>query len=537
MNAYYFDTLPAHVQPHRGESFTSYLTRLAEANGIQLVGQLFKMCFSKGRPGFTFRTGDFPPRSFGALPTMTMCSPSDLLPTTFYYLAQKFSRRTEAQPVSQFMSGTLSPGLRYCPDCLTERGYYALVWRFLDLEGCPEHGCRLLDHCQQCGQKIPLLTQPFKFGYCPICGNDLRRGQVEQLTPSARQTAQACYQDLVFLVSPLATEPAHRPLVKFIGEQFGRWRQVRRLKVVDAADYIEQSVSMIYFIERGSEARNAKLQWYLGYADFLKVRFQTMFEEPLPPQPERTEEDQLVEKVQQAIASLEQTGERVTQQAICHMIDVFPSRLNRYPQIKEMCVASQAKWDHHRETKLVEQVHQIAARVLAQTGQPCTQKEICRQLGWSVAGLNKYPRVRAALKQQVTEQMRNQHEEMLLQQVQAALTLLEETNQNVSQRAISQLVGVSIKTMDRYPKIRRFVVEQVFDRKPEHQLKQFQRREQELLAQVQQAIETLTFTGQPVTQAAIYNLVDLSKSALERYPRVQLLLKEAILPTFNASVD
>lgn len=537
MNSYFFETLPVHPQPKRLESFTSYLTRLAEANGIQLVSQLLKLCFPQGRPGFTLNTGDYPPRSFGVLPAMAVCRPSDLQSTTFYYLAQKFSRRTEAQPLSQFMSGTLSPGLRYCPDCLTERGYYSLVWRFFDLGGCPEHGCYLLDHCQHCGQKIPLLTQPFKFGFCPVCGNDLRLGQVELLTPSARQTAQACYEDLVFLLSPLPTEPPHRPMVEFIGEQFSRWRHVRRLKMVDAADYIEQDVSMIYFIEKGSEARNAKLQWYLRYADFLKVRFQTMFEEPLPAQPEQTDEDKLVKKVQQAITSLEQAGELVTQQAICQMIDITPARLNRYPQLKEMWVASRTRWYQQRETKLVEQVHQIAARILAETGQPGTQKEICRQLGWSVTGLNKYPRAKAAMKQQVTEQMRNQYQQMLFEQVQAALTVLEDTNQNVSKHAISQMIGVPTKTMDRYPKVRKLVVEQVFDRRPEHQLKRFQRKEQALVAQAQRAIETLTATGQPVTQKEIYKLMDRCESALERYPRVQLLLKEAILPTFNTKVD
>jgi transcriptional regulator with XRE-family HTH domain len=262
-----------------------------------------------------------------------------------------------------------------------------------------------------------------------------------------------------------------------------------------------------------------------------------MFEEPLSPQPEQTDEDKVVRKVQQAITSLEQTGELVTQQAICRMIDVTPARLNRYPQIKEMWLASQTRWYQQRETKLVEQVPQIAARILAETGQPCTQKEICRQLGWSEPGLNKYPRVKAAMKQQVTEQMQNQHEQMLLEQVQAALTLLEDTNQNVSKNAISQMIGVSTKTMDRYPKVRKFVVEQVFDRRAEHQLKQFQRKEQALVAQLQRAIETLTATGQPVTQKEIYKLMDLRKSALESYPRVQLLLKEAILSTFNTKVD
>ena len=202
-----------------------------------------------------------------------------------------------------------------------------------------------------------------------------------------------------------------------------------------------------------------------------------------------------------------------------------------------MWVASQARWYQQHELKLVEQVQQMATRLLTETGQSCTQKELCRQLGWSVDGLNKYPRLKATVIQLVTVQIPNQHEEMLLQQVQAALTLLEESNQKVSQHAISRMLGLSVKTMDRYPKIRSFIVEQVFNRGTEHQLKRFQHREQALLAQVYQAIETLTATGQPVTQAAIYNLVDLSKSALQRYPRVQLLLKEAILPTFNATID
>ena len=43
MNGYFFDTLPVHPQPEQLESFTSYLTRLAEANGIQLVSQLLKL--------------------------------------------------------------------------------------------------------------------------------------------------------------------------------------------------------------------------------------------------------------------------------------------------------------------------------------------------------------------------------------------------------------------------------------------------------------------------------------------------------------
>ena len=136
MTAYYFDTLPVHPQPAYLESLTSYLTRLAEANGLATIRHLFKLCFPTGPVRLSFQTGDFPPASFGGLPTLTQCTEERLLATTFYHLGKKFNRVLQPRPLAQFLSGGIAYRfLRYCPLCVAERGYYSLLWRFLVVEG------------------------------------------------------------------------------------------------------------------------------------------------------------------------------------------------------------------------------------------------------------------------------------------------------------------------------------------------------------------------------------------------------------------
>jgi transcriptional regulator with XRE-family HTH domain len=462
------------------------------------------------------------------LPAAVACSEQALLATTFYYLARRFGRTPEAHPLSLFMSGALSPGLRYCPDCLSERGYYLLPWRFLALEGCHEHGTRLLDQCQQCGQKIPLFTQPLRLGMCPVCGSDLRRGQAEPLTAAARPKVAAWFQDFVELISPFSEEAAQLPVVKLMGQQFTRWRQVRRMRVADAAEYIDQSPATIYFIERGNAQRTSKFQWYLGYLDFLKVSFTTLLNQPLPPQPERTLEEKLLEKAQHVIAYFEQKGALINREEVAKLMVISPSAIKRYPQVKALCTASQAKWYRQWEADVIEQARQTAAKVLAETGQPVSQRDIYRRLDWSLSKFNTHPQIKAAIKR-IVEQTQAQYADLVLEKVQAALAELESTDQDVTKTAISALTGLSLRAMGRLPKVNQFLQEQVIDRKPEHDIRRFQRREQQLIQDMEQAIDRLKAAGQPVTRAAVLRVLNQNHSNLELYPRAQLLLKELTL--------
>ncbi len=527
MSQYYFDTLPVHPQPKPLESFTGYLTRLAQANGMHSISQLSRLCFPDGSQKFTINAGDHPPRSFGALATAAACPESELLRTTFYHLGRKFGRLTTPHHMSHFLSGSVFPGLRYCPHCLTDQGYYALIWRFLEVEGCFEHNCRLLDCCGHCGEKIPLLTSPLKLGFCPVCGGDLRDCQVEPLNEQDRQNVQAWTRDFTFLTTPHPAEEPDRQMLKHMGQQFTRWRQLRRLKICDGAEYIGQEPSIIYVIENPPDYRGVKFQWYLQYADFLKVRFLTMFETPLPPSVQ-TKEDKLFSKVQQAIMSLEEQDVQPTQQAICQMLCISFHTLSKYPQVRALWLAGQEKWHRRHEAELVRQIHQTA-ETLATTGERVTQEAICRQMGWSAVVLREYhPQARIALKQAV-EEMRERREEILLDKVKSALSRLEDSEQKVTKKAIGQIVGLSVKCLQKFPKVRTFLQEQVMERQWEHHAKHFQQREQELVLLTRQAIEDLTAAGQAVTRKAICERLGRARSGLESYPRVELLLKEVVL--------
>jgi hypothetical protein len=177
---------------------------------------------------------------------------------------------------------------------------------------------------------------------------------------------------------------------------------------------------------------------------------------------------------------------------------------------------------------MIEQARRTAAKVLEETERPVTQREIYRRLGWSISKFNTHPQIKVTIKR-IVEQIQEQYAELVFEKVQAALAELEASEQDVTKTAISDMTGVSLKTMHRLPKVNHFLQEQVLDRKPEHDIKKFQRREEKLVQEMERAIETLQTSGQPVTRAAVLRLLNRNRSSLELYPRVQLLLKELTL--------
>jgi len=533
MDIYHFDTLPLHPQPEPLESFTSYLTRLAEANGIQSVHHLSKLCFPGDEGHFGLTKGDYPYVTFGDLSRVTLCPEAALQATTFYHLGQKFGRLIQAQPLSQFLSGSVAKQLRYCPHCLVERGYYRLTWRFLVLPGCPNHGCRLLDRCGHCGQAIPLLAQPLKLGICPHCGHQLRLCSTEALSQADWQVARTREDDLAFLLRPQPCEQVEsQSLKKQVGEQFARWRQFRRMKMVDAAEYLEQSGSIIYYIERGSAQRGIKFCWYLGYADFLWVELRTIFEKNLPQRQLPTYEEKLVAKVTQVVSILEQQGQPITQTAVAQMIGINPQAFTSYPRLRTLWATNRARGRQEYIAGLVEQVHQIAEH-LEQAGQRIKKSEIYRQIGRTAEGLKRYPQVTAALEQVAgtkdAAKREQRRADRLLELVQAALTALETGGQRVSKQAISNRVGVSVRELERSPCLKSFLLEQVTARAQEQQAKQRQHREQRLILMIQTAVETLLTARQPVTQQAILTTIGKTRSVLRCNPDAYACLRQAVL--------
>lgn len=536
MTAYYFDTLPVHPQPAYLESLTSYLTRLAEANGLATIRHLFKLCFPTGPVRLSFQTGDFPPASFGGLPTLTQCTEERLLATTFYHLGKKFNRVLQPRPLAQFLSGGIAYRfLRYCPLCVAERGYYSLLWRFLAVEGCPDHGCRLLDVCTHCGQPLPLLALLPKLGFCPTCGGNLKTCQTERLSDNLRQSLSRRWADLSYLVSPQSCELDGVDLTRMIGKRFGTWRRARHLKGVDIARCLELSVPILHSIESGRGQCPAKFHWYVEYADFLQISLQDIFTGALDYPPGQTDEEWIIQQMEQAIALLEQQGQPVTQQTVVQLVEGSLAIFNHYPQVRAWWDAYKAQRKRQREAELVNSVQQ-AIDQLRQQGQKVSRSAVCKMIGLSYEALRLYHPAAWAIvdaqsdyacsssspKQQVSQQPRTlyQREDELLNEVEQAIQSLRQQDKPVSHRAVAKVVGMSGRALWYYPRVRALLKAS----RPQSR----GQNEDELCDKVQAALATLAQTGDQVTITAVSRMVGVSPGTLNNYPRVQALMNRQI---------
>lgn len=277
---YSFETLPLHPQPEHLEFFTSYLMRLAEANGIKSVDGLSALCFPNQNRRVVRDMTDYPPLSFDRLTVVGNCTRETLLATTFFHVAAKFGRSTLPQPLSRFLSGCLSECLRYCPICLTEQQtvYYPLSWRFLPLSCCIHHGCRMRESCGQCRMPIPLFASPFKIAFCPLCGWNLRKDHFERASENEQKESFTRLQDLEVLLTPHQWEIDGRPIIKRVGQRLASARKKRHWTAVSVTKPIGVTLSVIEGIERGnSMRRGATLQSYIKYADHLGLSLQEAF--------------------------------------------------------------------------------------------------------------------------------------------------------------------------------------------------------------------------------------------------------------------
>lgn len=533
---YYFDVLPLHPRPKPLESLTSYLTRLAVANQLRSMWQLLCLCFPNEKfPRLTMHNGDFPPVSFGALATLAHCSEADLLALTFSHLGQKFGRPPYAWNLTLFLSGVVADHLRYCPLCLAEHGYYRLTWRFLTIEGCDEHGCRLLDRCDHCGQPVPFLTYRPQVGICPGCGGDLRTCPIQLLAelPCAQDKSRT--SDFEYLLQPQASERLGEQLIGLIGDQLARWREHQGLSIVSVARAMKQYPPIISNLETGSRRRGLGFRQYLKYADFLQIRLRDIFETAAPgPSPARSYEEKTLAKIRQAVVNLEQQGQRVTQIKVKQMIGASMAIFTKYPQIKAFWAEYRARARSSREQALLNQVQQ-AIDCLKQQGQPVTQVAVSQLVGRNLVGLRCWPRVWAASigghsevgsgppvcpRRNSGDQSRlYRREAELVYKVRQAIEQLQREGKVVSQYAIAARVGLSTDGLIYYPQVRAIL--RANKAEPPH-------REEALLARVREVVADLEASQARLSRTAVARQVGLTVCSLTYYPRIKSFLTEQV---------
>lgn len=448
---FYFEVLPVHPPPHPLESLTSYLVRLAEANSLTTKSAVTAIMFPHKK--FKAEWSDYPYLSYGTLPLASNCSENQLHATTFFPLLRKFGRATKPMHCSRFLASSISPHLHYCPQCLAEYGFYSLVWRFWTVEGCPEHGRRLLDRCGHCGHQLPLLYMPLKVGICPACGQDLRSCVAPPLTPEEQIQTAARFDELAYLLTPQPWDESDDVRGTFRSYLL-QLRQGRRWSKYEVTAQLNVGLHVLRSLEGFPKTgRGETFDHYLRYLDLLQVSFREVFtaaQNPTACHDLRVQ--QLVQMVQDAIAELESRQEVVTQEKICRLLDTISPVLRQYPEVCEI-------FDHLKTTRktqyrriLIKKVQGAIDQLLATQRVP-TAKAVAELLGVTITALSRDPAV-AALLTPYTNPPKWEYETALLPQVEQTIADLQGDGHPPFQEKVAERLGMGLYPLRRYPRIR-----------------------------------------------------------------------------------
>lgn len=532
--------LPLHPQPQPLESFSSYLIRLGEANGLRRLAELDALAGAYPRGQSARLAPDYPSPSYKGLAQLTGCTEARLKSATFLHLGRRFGRAQHPLTLRRFLQGSLASCVRYCPQCLAEQStpYYSLTWRFLALPGCVAHGLALLDSCGHCGSVLPLLPRAPRLACCPACGGDVRTCEAARLSVEAVQITEQRTRDLGFLLSchaPGATGPSALD----VGKQFVALRQQRRLTITEAAHRIGGEEQVVLAIEYASRFKKATFGEYLRYADALDSSLQEIFAADrfqLPHSPPCETEEQILTQVEEAIRRLQVQGSPVLPGTIGELLGRSVRDLLQYPRVSTVLNRHKlersrqtVRLDRRREEELVQRVEQ-AIKQVEFLGKPVTQLRVCAMVGMTYQWLIQYPRVKAILlliastRPENVARRRCREEQKLIEQAEQVIRQLESWGEPVSPGRMCELMGISRERLRTHPRLKA-LMDQYHENGPENR-QGTREREAELVKRVEAVIAQLASSGEPVTQWRVCKRVGLSQRFLERYPRVKALLAQ-----------
>jgi hypothetical protein len=194
--------LPIHFKPKEDELLSSWICRLALANGMN-ASSLCSLTLPPRYPTQVIRVEDLDTcvRSdiLATLAEKTGTPKERIVATTFPayegFLFERWSTRIGRQwtlPV-KCLRGKTRYGLQYCPLCLaTEEPYYRRAWRLAVITICSNHRVQLLDRCPKCASPISFhkatsnganFPPSDRMTFCYSCKADLRKIRSKSAPP------------------------------------------------------------------------------------------------------------------------------------------------------------------------------------------------------------------------------------------------------------------------------------------------------------------------------------------------------------------
>lgn len=531
----HLDVLPIHPQPLPLESYTGYLTRLGEVNGIRRLNQLSVVT---GLHLAEVRSpSDFPHvATYARLPQVTMSSTERLQATTFYYLLRKFGRTTSAPNMSKhFLQESIGSHLRYCPLCLAEYGYISLLWRFLGVEACVQHGVDLLTECGHCGQPMPFLPNGLRVAHCPHCQKDLRICKTCQASETAMQRTRIWRDDLAFLLTPQSWDDCN--VIQHVGPQLLRRRHQHQYSLDDTAAYLGVTANTIQGMESQVKARKGEhFIHYMRYGHWLGFSMRQLFTQAATAYHKTDVDCWIVLDIREQ--SLLERLNLATEQLVdaqfpsfkwfAEQLGVSTGRLQQYPRIVARVKQLQAR---HREREkqhyedLLARSYQ-AAQYLAALGQPVTRQALSEAVGIGYAWFTKHHEF-AALLQAYDAQREACHdlrEQALYNQVEAAIQHLQTSDQRITISAVAIYLG-----MDDGSLRNRHRLDALFVQAGVHSTSYLENKRlaEDVLMQQLPTIEAQLLTdGLSLTQGNVIAVLGISKAKAFTYPRLDGWLRQ-----------
>jgi len=387
---------------------------------------------------------------------------------TFFYLAQYFGRSTHPRGLHRFLQGSLAPCLRYCPLCLAEHhpAYYSLLWRFLVLPGCSEHGVCFLDQCGHCGSSLPLLRLIPQLTMCPTCQADLRTCKSSRLSSDALESTVRRTEDLKMLLSSGQTL-LEQGQAELIGKRFQFLRQQRDLWIPEVAHLLGRDVSVVRDIDFVGRFRQATLDDYMRYADILGYSLREVFDvQSLEDLVAPRSPEQVLGQVEAAIHQLKARGKPALPGSVGDLVGMTRSQLKHYPRVKQLLNRCQAERrqeifqvDLRREEELVKEIEQTLKQ-LEDCGEPIVLMHVCDLVGVSYQHMVRtYPRVKTLFREYQKNRPKRSlaprlDEEEKVQQVQAAINVLVSQGTPVTLKRIRPMVRLTQRQLRSSSRIR-----------------------------------------------------------------------------------
>lgn len=529
---YYFDILPIHPRPKYLETFTSYIMRLAEYNGIKKFSALSTILSGGQNRRIVEKMRDHSFSQWDTISRVTGCPENVLSTLTFDCLVKKFGRPIASDSSYRFLQSSIALNLRYCPYCLSDECFYRLPWRFLDLGGCHVHSCRLLDVCGFCHRTMPLTSPLFRIGVCPYCKIDLRTCRSQALTEEELQRQELLYRDLVFLLLPSPLDELKEFFSRVVGAKLELLRQENNLSLASMQKALNVDIATIISMEHEC-TKKTSLRNYLLYLHHFGLNFYAISKQGFKDYEfiNQTDEE-IFQSFECAVDSFNSTDKKVSYEAVSRYIHIPISYLLKNIKIKNFM----KKYIHRdkmqikhniKEDKLLEIMMDVISQIELSENQ-ITQAVVCRAANISHTILKYYPRVKAYLEEKVTTitqqriASKQQFEQEYLSQVQLIIKRKKAYKQAISIYTIGKAMKVSTQVLREYPLIVSLIEQARRDADLSSQ------REQDLMTKMAHAIEVLKKTEQRLTLNNLANLVGISPTTLYYYPLVLDIAKKAI---------